>query len=203
MRQQLATQRQMGAGRGRGRVGNFALATTPVRAGGEGMIPNFAPPTKAKGGGGRPYPAKYPMIVPYAMSAGSQILAPRTNFEKGGKRYTGVQVPTGGRKPNLAQSDDNFLLKEEGGLKSEVSKSLSSLAVRYANTMIPLTKANTPSQQQMAQLLDGQKISVDGKNYQAKGAKGALMGAVGSTFEAATSLSLGLALGKMSGKTGS
>lgn len=44
MRQQLATQRQMGAGRGRsrGRVGNFALATTPVRAGGEGMIPNFS-----------------------------------------------------------------------------------------------------------------------------------------------------------------
>ena len=42
MRQQLATQRQMGAGRGRGRVGNFALATTPVRAGSAGMIPNFS-----------------------------------------------------------------------------------------------------------------------------------------------------------------
>ena len=47
LKQQLATLSQMNAKRGVGKsrgkaVGNFALATTPVRAGGDGMIPNFA-----------------------------------------------------------------------------------------------------------------------------------------------------------------
>lgn len=191
LKQQLATLSQMnakrGVGRGRGGVASFALATTPVRAGGRGMIPNFAE-EKDETVDAR----KYPMVVPFDAPKTPIKLMENTYFSNG-KR--GITTIVGGRKGDkLAKSDDKFLSRSQSTLHSEITDSLSDIAIKYANTMVPLTKANTPSKVQMSDLLDGKEVSIGGNKYHAKGAKGALYGAIGSAFEAATTLSLDLAL---------